>query len=228
MKKILYLLIRMCIVLLPFSCNDDNEGNPETLTGAWDYEKPYFEFEYAADSISLEMYQNKKMSVAVSDLKSLFLQMAQEKMGSYFRGIRFLPGEQLSIYAQMQSGTQLNFHAAYRQSEDIMEVNPDKEEMKQLIGEKAEMIPAVSFKYALRKDRLILYFDQAYIRTVYSMMQTQIISMVVQMMGIDFSKMPEGMESQVREGVKQQINRILDQIIRLEIGFELTPAELDV
>lgn len=224
MKKILYLMISVCITGCLCSCNDDNDNKPEALSGTWEYEKPHFEFEYAADTISIEMYQNRKLSIAVSDFKNLFLQMAGEKMAAYFEGISFSSDQQLTINARLQSGSPLQLHAAYEQKDDILQVTLDREEMEQLVGEKAAMIPAISFKYIQKKNKLILYFDQAYIRTVYSMMQPQIVVMVIQMMGIDPSRMPEGMENLV----KDQINGILDRIILLEVGFQLIPAELDV
>ncbi len=39
--------------------------------------------------------------------------------------------------------------------------------MQQLLGEKADMIPAVSFRYTLQNETLTMYFDEAYVRTIY-------------------------------------------------------------
>ena len=96
--------------------------------------------------------------------------------------------------------------------------------MQQLVGEKADMIPAVSFRYTLQNETLTMYFDEAYVRTIYAMMENRIVPMIVDNMGIDFEHMPEGVRQQVIEGVKKQIPLILEKIISLKIGFVLTKA----
>ena len=51
--------------------------------------------------------------------------------------------------------------------------------------------------------------------------------MIVDMMEIDFSQMPEGMEAMIMKEVKNQLGEILTQIRKIEIGFVLMLDELD-
>lgn len=62
---------------------------------------------------------------------------------------------------------------------------------------------------------------------IYSMMENQIAAMIVDMMEIDFSQMPEGMEAMIMKEVKNQLGEILTQIRKIEIGFVLMLDELD-
>ena len=87
MKRIIYSILVICIALGISSC--ENENSLPTLTGNWDYQKPYFEFDYATDSISLAMNQDKKISISVSDLKGMVMGLAGSKMATYFQGIEF-------------------------------------------------------------------------------------------------------------------------------------------
>ena len=66
--------------------------------------------------------------------------------------------------------------------------------MAHLMGDKAANIPAISFKYDIRGKQMTMYFDKVYLQVIYSMMENQIAAMIVDMMEIDFSQMPEGME----------------------------------
>lgn len=220
MKKSIYLLLTVFLAFSVISC-DDNEEKLPSLSGKWKYTQPYFEFDYASDSLVIEMYQGQKIVISVEELKEQFSRMATDKMKDYFKGIEIFSGEQLRILAQLQSSDTLSIHATYQQSHEFVQVTLDPEDMELLLGDKAGMIPPVSFRYSLQQEKLNMYFDEAYIRTIYSMMENQLVPMIVSMMGIDFSRLPEGTEQIVIDGVKDQLSLILDKIIRLRIGFVL-------
>lgn len=95
------------------------------------------------------------------------------------------------------------------------------------MGDKAANIPAISFKYDIRGKQMTMYFDKVYLQVIYSMMENQIAAMIVDMMEIDFSQMPEGMEAMIMKEVKNQLGEILTQIRKIEIGFVLMLDELD-
>ena len=99
--------------------------------------------------------------------------------------------------------------------------------MAHLMGDKAAKIPAISFKYDIRGKQMTMYFDKVYLQVIYSMMENQIAAMIVDMMEIDFSQMPEGMEAMIMKEVKNQLGEILTQIRKIEIGFVLMLDELD-
>ena len=223
MKRTLYYLLAVFTVLCAVSCNDDEKELP-SLTGIWNYTRPHFEFEYAADSIVIEMYQGRKMAVATEEVKEIFLRMATVKMQDYFQGIEVISANRMNITAKMQTAQPFKIGADYDQTTEFIEVSLDKKDMQQLVGEKADMIPAVSFRYTLQNETLTMYFDEAYVRTIYAMMENRIVPMIVDNMGIDFEHMPEGVRQQVIEGVKKQIPLILEKIISLKIGFVLTKA----
>ena len=103
----------------------------------------------------------------------------------------------------------------------------DKDVMTNLMEDKAANIPAISFKYDIRGKQMTMYFDKVYLQVIYSMMENQIAAMIVDMMEIDFSQMPEGMEAMIMKEVKNQLGEILTQIRKIEIGFVLMLDELD-
>ena len=74
---------------------------------------------------------------------------------------------------------------------------------------------------------MTMYFYKVYLQVIYSMMENQIAAMIVDMMEIDFSQMPEGMEAMIMKEVKNQLGEILTQIRKIEIGFVLMLDELD-
>lgn len=220
MKNVIYLVLTAIAVLNLTSCEDENKDG-EKLLGSWKYEKPYFEFEYAQDSIVIEMYQGKKMALAVEDVKGMFLGMASEKMGDYFKGIDFISEGQLVVNMAMASGDSSSLHATYKLSGELIEVKLNAEDMKELMGDKGAMIPTISFKYLLTGNQLTVYFDEVYIQTMYATMQDMIVPMIIKAMGVDFSKLPEQAQAAMIQGIKTQIAGILDNIDKLRVGFVL-------
>lgn len=220
MKNVIYLVLTAIAVLNLTSCEDENKDG-EKLLGSWKYEKPYFEFEYAQDSIVIEMYQGKKMALAVEDVKGMFLGMASEKMGDYFKGIDFISEDQLVVNMAMASGDSSSLHATYKLSGELIEVKLNAEDMKELMGDKGAMIPTISFKYLQAGNQLTVYFDEVYIQTMYATMQDMIVPMIIKAMGVDFSKLPEQAQAAMIQGIKTQIAGILDNIDKLRVGFVL-------
>lgn len=219
MKNVIYLVLTTIAVLNLTSCDDENKDS-QKLLGSWKYEKPYFEFEYAQDSIVIDM-QGKKIPMAVEDVKGMFLGMAGEKMGDYFKGIDFISEDQLVINMAMASGDAGSLHAAYKLSGELIEVKLNAEDMKELIGDKGAMIPTISFKYMQTGNQLTVYFDEVYIQTMYATMQDMIVPMIIQAVVKDFSKLPEPAQTAMIQSFKTQITGILDNIIKLRVGFVL-------
>lgn len=220
MKNVIYLVLTAIAVLNLTSCDDKNKDG-EKLLGSWKYEKPYFEFEYAQDSIVIEMYQGKKMAMAVEDVKGMFLGMASEKMGDYFKGIDFISEDQLVVNMAMASGDSNSLHATYKLSGELIEVKLNAEDMKELMGDKGAMIPTISFKYLQTGNQLTVYFDEVYIQTMYATMQDQIVPMIIKAMGVDINSLPEQAQTAMIQGIKVQITGILDNIDKLRVGFVL-------
>lgn len=218
--KLIYSLAILFIAFMGFSCDDKDDKTPD-IAGAWNYENPHFVFEYAQDSISVTMAQGKKKSIAVEDLKAIFLNMATEKMKDYFTGVEFNAGNQMKIKMQLKDGAESSLKATYIQSDDVIGVTLDADDLQALTGTSMQ-IPSISFKYTVSQDHLLMYFDQVYVQTVVSMMQNKIVDMLLPIMGVDVSQLPESVVNQIKEGIKAQIPVILDNIIRLEIGFNLT------
>lgn len=218
--KIIYSIAILFIALMGISC-DDKEKNEPDIAGAWNYEKPHFIFDYAQDSISIVMDKGKKKSFAVSDFKNMFLGMASEKMKDYFTGIEFNPGNKLKIKMQMKNGDQGAIGADYIQRNDVIQVILDTNDLKQMMPQGvAPKIPAISFKYTVSPDKMQMYFDKVYVQTLVLMMMDQMVDMLIPMMGMD--NMPPAVLEQAKKGIKAQIPPILDNILRLEIGFFLT------
>lgn len=218
--NIIYSITILFMALMGISCGDKEDTQPD-IAGVWNYEKPHFVFDYAQDSISIVMDKGKKTSIAVTDLKNMFLEMATEKMKDYFTGLEFNPGNKLKVKMQMQNGAQGAIGADYIQRNDIIQVTLDTNDLKQMMPQGvAPKIPAISFKYAATPDRMQMYFDKVYVQTLVLTMMDQIVDMLIPIMGMD--QMPPTMLEQAKKGIKAQIPPILDNIVRLEIGFFLT------
>lgn len=218
-NKLIYSLAILLMAFLGISCDDKDDAS--SIAGAWNYSTPHFIFEYAQDSVSITMAQGKKKSIAVDDLKATFLQMATEKMKDYFTGVEFNSGNQMKIKMQLKDGAQSSLKASYIQAESVIGVELDADDMKELTGTSMQ-IPPLSFKYKVNNDQLLMYFDQVYLHSLVSMMQDKIVDMIIPMMGVDVSQLPESAVNQMKESIKSQISVIFNNIIRLEIGFNLT------
>lgn len=218
-NKLIYSLAILLMAFLGVSCDDKDDAS--SIAGAWNYSTPHFIFEYAQDSVSITMAQGKKKSIAVDDLKATFLQMATEKMKDYFTGVEFNSGNQMKIKMQLKDGAQSSLKASYIQAESVIGVELDADDMKELTGTSMQ-IPPLSFKYKVNNDQLLMYFDQVYLHSLVSMMQDKIVDMIIPMMGVDVSQLPESAVNQMKESIKSQISVIFNNIIRLEIGFNLT------
>lgn len=227
MKTLISLLLISFVACCTISCNDDDKDTPDLVNKYGAYEKPHFVFEYASDTIRIGKQPYYEKKIAVTDFKAMFNAMATEKMGAYFKGIQFKENNQLIISAQMKDASVYNLPATYELSGNYLQLTLDKEVMTQLMGDKAANIPAISFKYDIQGKQMTMYFDKVYLQVIYSMMENQIATMIVDMMGIDFSLMPEGMEAMIMQEVKNQMGEILTQIRKIEIGFVLTLDELD-
>ena len=218
-NKLIYSLAILLMAFLGVSCDDKDDAS--SIAGAWNYSTPHFIFEYAQDSVSITMAQGKKESIAVDDLKTTFLQMATEKMKDYFTGVEFNSGNQMKIKMQLKDGAQSSLKASYIQAESVIGVELDADDMKELTGTSMQ-IPPLSFKYKVNNDQLLMYFEQVYLHSLVSMMQDKIVDMIIPMMGVDVSQLPESAVNQMKESIKSQISVIFKNIIRLEIGFNLT------
>ncbi len=218
-NKLIYSLAILLMAFLGVSCDDKDDAS--SIAGAWNYSTPHFIFEYAQDSVSITMAQGKKESIAVDDLKTTFLQMATEKMKDYFTGVEFNSGNQMKIKMQLKDGAQSSLKASYIQAESVIGVELDADDMKELTGTSMQ-IPPLSFKYKVNNDQLLMYFEQVYLHSLVSMMQDKIVDMIIPMMGVDVSQLPESAVNQMKESIKSQISVIFNNIIRLEIGFNLT------
>lgn len=218
-NKLIYSLAILLMAFLGVSCDDKDDTS--SIAGAWNYSTPHFIFEYAQDSVSITMAQGKKKSIAVDDLKATFLQMATEKMKDYFTGVEFNSGNQMKIKMQLKDGAQSSLKASYIQAESVIGVELDADDMKELTGTSMQ-IPPLSFKYKVNNDQLLMYFDQVYLHSLVSMMQDKIVDMIIPIMGVDVSQLPESAVNQMKESIKSQISVIFNNIIRLEIGFNLT------
>lgn len=223
-RKVLYSMVVLWLAFMGISCDDKKDEQPD-ISGAWNYESPHFILDYAQDSVSFGM-PGKMMSMAVTDLKDTFLEMATEKMKDYFVGVELNSGGKMKIKMQMQGGVQGTLGADYQLKENMIAVSLDTNDLKQLTGGVAPKIPTISFKYTVTADKMQMYFDQVYVQTVISMMQEQLINMIIPMLGVDTSHMPPVALEAMKTEMKKQISGILDNIVRLEIGFNLTRENL--
>lgn len=219
MKKILYVLFGFCMAFCAISCNEEEDNAGDNISGNWNYQSPYFVFEYAQDSISIVMDRGRKTSIAVEEVKNIFLRMAGEKMGDYFKGLTFDADNQLTIKMQMSDQSENTLHATWLKTSEFIQVTLDSTELKKMTNGAVSKIPSISFNYKMDVKGLQMYFDKDYITIIYAMMGDMLMNKVLlPAMGMDPAQAPEAM----KQMVEQQIQGILAQIKRLEIGFNLS------
>lgn len=219
-KQFFFFLITMLAVTL-CACND-NEDEPHSLTGTWQYEQPHFEFEYAQDSIVISMGQYSKMSIAVKDFKIMFLSMAQEKMGDYFKGITFSDDNTLQVNMSLQDGSSATLGATYKVDERYIEVALNSADLGQLTGGTAPNIPRISFIYEQKGNELLMYFDKTYLKNMVAMMQDQLLAILLPRVIEGFDNLTDPVKQMIIEGFKKQIKMIFDNTLKLELGFILS------
>lgn len=224
MKKIIYLVIGAVTAILSLvSCDKEDEQNVGIIGTNWNYTKPYFEFEYATDTIRIDM-SGKTMKLAVKDLKQMFLEMAASKMQDYFEGIEFYSADSLLIKAKTGAEVPLQIQAGYLKNDKYIEVKLNQKDMSALMGDKAGLIPAISFRYFLEGQRMTIYFDEVYIQSIFENVQLQamLLPMIGQALNPQFDQMPEQAQQAMLGEIKQQISTVLNGIQTLKIGFVLT------
>lgn len=220
MKQIISILFIAILGLLNLSCSDQDESADKLAGTYWSYQKPHFEFEYATDTIVFQMMQ-KQIKISVRQLKGMFTAMAQEKMSAYFKGIYFQ--DHLTLLLNIQNKQQIPFKipAQYMCDENYLQLTVNIGGMQSGMNSPMNGIPPISFKYYIENNQLTMYFEKVYIQVIYSIMGDSIASMVIKAMGVDFSHAPEGMEEMAKKAIQEQINEILQQTKRLELGFVL-------
>ncbi len=216
MKKIVYLLLLSVITCL-VSCNKNDQDENPLANQYGSYEEPYFVFEYATDTIQM---QDKK--IAVEDFKKLFTAMAAEKMSAYFKGIHFGENQEMQIDIMKSDGTNSTVSAFYNLSDSYMQVTLSSDFIGSLSSKADMTIPSISFHYRLDGKRLSMYFDKSYVTVIYAIMKDKLCRAIAGMMGMDLDLLPDSAQSAILKGIEQQIDAILNQVQKLEIGFVLT------
>lgn len=219
MKRIAYVIFLAFAAFNFVACDDDNTNDSENV---WAYARPYFEFEYATDSVTFGM-AGHQTSLAVNDLKRVFLEMASTKMQDYFQGIDFYSADTLLIQARKATGESMEIRANYLKNDQYLEVKLNAEDMAALMGDKAVMIPAISFKYIEKNHQMTIYFDEVYVQSIFENVQIQnmLLPMIARAFNPQFDQMPPQAQQGMLTGLKQQISGILDNIQTLKIGFVL-------
>ena len=210
MKRIIYSILAICIVFVLSSC--ENENSLPTLTGNWDYQKPYFEFDYATDSISLTMNQDKKISISVNDLKGMIMEIAVSKMATYFQGIEFTMDNQLYILFQTSESVSRKLQVRYVLTDGLIQLT---------LNETAVHIPAISLKYCLENEKMTLWLDEVYLQVVYSMLEDNLMPVIIRQFVPAYDRMPEPVQEKMKEAFKSQLRAVFDNIIQLKFGFVL-------
>lgn len=220
MKKYVLFSLILTLTSVLYSCSD-SEDEPNPLIGTWNYGQPHFEFEYAQDSIVISAGKSK-MSIAVEDLKTIFLSMAKEKMGDYFKGITFAADNTLKVNMSLQDGTPATLGATYKLDERYIEVALRSADLGQLTGGTVPDIPKISFIYQLNKNELLMYFDKTYLKNMVAMMQNQLLSLILPNLIDGFDQLPDIVKQSIIDSFKSQITTIFNNTLKLELGFTLS------
>ena len=215
----MYIFLILFLGVGMFACD---ETTYETA-GSWNYDRPYFEFEYLTDTIRFGM-GNNMMCLAAKDVKNRVYGIAAEKMQDYFTGIDFYVPDSLRIKARTAAGYPLELHAHFRRDDRYLEVSLDPQDMKTFLGEKAGMIPAISFRCEGEERQIKLYLGEVYLQSVLenTEIQKMILPMLARQFNPRFDMMPEQAQQAMLQDLQQQLSALIDNIQILKIGFILT------
>ncbi len=184
-NKFTYLITVLFIAAIGISCNDNDDNKEKTnFTGTWEYGSKgdiHFEFEYAEENISLpQSIVNlipkdnlpdfvKKMdltSIPVSLASPFFKKYAKGQMQKYFRGITFLPNQEMEVLMTMK-GEPVSVKTTYEIQKNVLKMNIQSDDFKTLTGGKIPaMIQSVDLNYVFNDDKLTLYLDTKYVKVL--------------------------------------------------------------
>lgn len=198
-----------------------DEAKYET-TGSWNYERPYFEFEYPADTIRFGM-GNNVMCMAAKDIKGMVYGIAAEKMQDYFAGIDFYAPDSLIVRIRTAVGYALGLHFCYRRDDQFLEITPDPRDLEAFMGQGAAVIPPISFRCEENDGQMRLYLEEVYIQSIFenTEIQKMIMPVLARQFNPAFDMMPEKARQAMLQGIQKQLSELIDNIGMLKIGFIL-------
>ena len=89
------------------------------------------------------------------------------------------------------------------------------------MGKMAANIPAISLKYYLENEKMTLWLDEVYLQVVYSMMEDNLMPVIIRQFVPAYDRMPEPVQEKMKEAFKSQLRAVFDNIIQLKFGFVL-------
>lgn len=216
MKNTLLLITFLFTILGIISCENKNPDIPE-IAGKWDYVNAHVVFDYAEDTIRIAMGPQAQ-KFAVKDLQAMLPYLAHQMLGEYLKEIVFTPSNYMDILISIGERGIFAVNAAYRQSENYMQVELDSTQLKALTQGSVSQIPAISFNYERENDHLSLYLDRDYLRLAYAMMGDALVDLLIsQVMHQDPAHFPP----MGKIAIRKQLDGIVSKITELEIGVNL-------
>lgn len=216
MKNTLLLITFLFTILGIISCENKNPDIPE-IAGKWDYVNAHIVFDYAEDTIRITMGPQAQ-KFAVKDLQAMLPYLAHQMLGEYLKEIVFTPSNYMDILISMGEGGIFAVNAAYRQSENYMQVELDSTQLKALTQGSVSQIPAISFNYERENDHLSLYLDRDYLRLAYAMMGDALVDLLISRV---MHQDPAHFPPMGKIAIRKQLDGIVSKITELEIGVNL-------
>ena len=124
--------------------------------------------------------------------------LAGSKMATYFQGIEFTMDNQLYILFQTSESVSMKLQASYVLSDDLMQLSLNKSQMEELMGKMAANIPAISLKYYLENEKMTLWLDEVYLQVVYSMMEDNLMPVIIRQFVPAYDRMPEPVQEKMK------------------------------
>lgn len=216
MKNTLLLITFLFTILGIISCENKNPDIPE-IAGKWDYVNAHIVFDYAEDTIRITMGPQAQ-KFAVKDLQAMLPYLAHQMLGEYLKEIVFTPSNYMDILISMGERGIFAVNAAYRQSENYMQVELDSTQLKALTQGSVSQIPAISFNYERENDHLSLYLDRDYLRLAYAMMGDALVDLLISRV---MHQDPAHFPPMGKIAIRKQLDGIVSKITELEIGVNL-------
>lgn len=206
------------VVVLGFSCSDD-DSNISSLSGKWSYTDPYMVFDYEKPTVDFTMGSAGSRSFTPKQVIDYYMVFGGEKMKNYFTGVNFRADNQLMIYMKKANNVQDSLKARYRLSGDLVGISIDTADLRRVSGMRIPPLE-ISFHYSQSGDNMMLYIGKEYLELLVRTQMDMILNMALPQFIPNYDRIPPVGQAAMKASFKNQINVILENTTRLEVGVQ--------
>lgn len=216
MKKTLKFALGLVILVMAFSCSDDDDDKVHDLVATeWTYKSSHVVFDTKGEDLLINSGNNESITLNEEIVKAKM----DDVLSKFFKGINFIDESDMNINVGLES-LQISLNADYKINDKYISVLLDKEQLEEMF-DKEMPIPEISFNYSINGQTMNLYLD----KMALSLMIQPMIPMIAKLMTPNFDTMPEEVQTGIIAGVQAIIKDITDKTGNVEIGVNLSLNE---